>query len=212
MYEKEDIHSYSELYSDSPSDFLNHLERETHLKATRPYMISGKLQGRFLSFISHLLKPKRILEIGTFTGYATLSLAEGLSKDGKIITLEANEELGFFANSFFKKSDYSNQIEIIIGDALDTLSKLDDSFDLVFIDAKKTDYSKYYDLVIDKVNSGGVIISDNVIWYGKTAKEVKEKDKKTLALQDFNQKLLDDVRVENFILPVRDGLNIARKK
>ncbi len=159
--------------------------------------------------ISKLLGPSRILEIGTFTGYATLCMAEGLAEGGKIITLEANDELEKMTRGFFEQSEYSGRIELRIGDALQILPKLDEKFDLVFIDAKKRDYPLYFDLIIDKINQGGLILSDNILWSGKVLN--KEKDKTTQIIHGYNQKILNDPRVENILLPLRDGLNIARK-
>lgn len=207
-----ELYPYCEKHSKPHSDLLQKLERETHLKTTSPQMISGQLQGRFLSFLSHLIRPSYILEIGTFTGYSALCLAEGLPDNGKIITLEANEEMELMAKRFFDESEWASQIEMIIGNAEDVIPTLDYEFDLVFIDAKKTDYSLYYDLIIDKVKSGGVILADNVIWYENILDKKLLKNKKTASLHAFNEKLLADERIDNFILPLRDGLNIARKK
>ncbi len=212
MNQKIDIDDYSEKYSSSPSNLLNQLERETYLKSIKPYMISGRVQGRFLSFISQLMRPKSILELGTFTGYATLCLAEGLSENGMITTIEVNEEMEPLATKYFEKAGLGDRIQMLIGDAIEVMSDLNDQYDLVFIDAKKSDYPKYYEMIIDKVNPGGVIIADNVIWYGKVAEEIRSNDMKTKALQEFNAMVQHDPRVENFILPVRDGLNIVRKK
>jgi caffeoyl-CoA O-methyltransferase len=207
-----ELYPYCEKHSKQHSDLLQKLERETHLKTTSPQMISGQLQGRFLSFLSHLMRPRYILEIGTFTGYSALSLAEGLPENGKIITIEANEEMELMARRFFDESEWTSQIEMIIGNAEEVIPSLEHEFDLVFIDAKKIDYSLYYDLIIDKVKSGGVILADNVIWYENILDKKLLKDKKTASLHAFNEKLLADERIDNFILPLRDGLNIARKK
>lgn len=211
MNQKEDIYLYCEEFSNSPSHLLNQLERETYLKTIRPNMISGKLQGRFLSFLSHLVQPKMALEIGTFSGYASLCIAEGLAPDGQLITIEVNPEMETLAQKFFDASDYKEKIKMIIGDASEVITTLDEIFDFVFIDARKTDYSIYFDLIIDKVKSGGIIIADNVIWYGKTMQTHTKSDKQTDALRYFNEKLRNDNRIENLILPLRDGLNIARK-
>lgn len=209
MNQTEKIYSYCEKYSKTHSSLLHQLERETHLKTTTPRMLSGRIQGRILSFVSHLIRPDYVLEIGTFTGYSALCLAEGLSDEGKVLTLEVNEEMEPLASRFFKASEYAGKIDMRIANAIDMIPTLDDGIDLVFIDAKKMDYKIYYDLVFDKVRSGGVIIADNVIWAEKI---LDSTDKKTSALHEFNEKLLADDRVENFILPVRDGLNIVRKK
>jgi predicted O-methyltransferase YrrM len=174
-------------------------------------MLSGHLQGRFLSLISKILQPKLILEIGTYTGYSALCLAEGLAEKGHLITIDINEELETFARSFFNRSPYAAQIDYRIADAKDEVKKIDVPIDLVFIDADKRNYATYFDLVIDKVRSGGLIIVDNVLWSGKIIDSTAQ-DKSTVALRDFNQKCLDDVRVEKTLLPLRDGLLILRKK
>jgi caffeoyl-CoA O-methyltransferase len=208
----ENIAQYSEQHTSPESELLASLNRETHVKILQPRMLSGHLQGRFLSMLSFSHKPRRILEIGTFTGYSALCLAEGLTQDGKLITIDVNEELEVFTRKFFAKSAYSEQIEYIIGDAQVIIPTLDEEFDIVFIDADKLNYSKYYDLVFDKVKPNGLVISDNVLWSGKVANlpEVKKIDKDTQALLDFNKKCNDDPRTENILLPIRDGLMISR--
>jgi len=211
MQEKSDIDVYCETWSEEQPQLLAQLERETYLKTVNPNMLSGQLQGRLLSFISKLLQPKFILEIGTFTGYATHCLAEGLHHDGEIHTIEVKAELEPIAQQFFQQSAKKDQIFSHYGNAQEIIPNLNQNFDLVFIDAGKADYESYYDLVIEKVNKGGVIIADNVVWYGKVA-DNSINDKRTQALHFFNQKVKKDSRVENFILPLRDGLNIIRKK
>lgn len=208
----ENIAQYSEQHTSPESELLANLNRETHVKILQSRMLSGHLQGRFLSMLSCSHQPKRILEIGTYTGYSALCLAEGLTPDGKLITIDVNEELEDFTRKYFTQSLYSKQINYLIGDAQMIIPTLDEAFDIVFIDADKLNYSKYYDLVFDKVKVGGLIISDNVLWSGKVAniQEGKKIDKDTQALLDFNKKCNDDPRTENILLPIRDGLMISR--
>ena len=204
------IQKYCVDWSDKPADYMAELERETHLKTLAPQMISGALQGRFLSMISHMLRPKYILEIGTFTGYGALCLAEGLAPGGKLITLESNPELAAISSKYFKKSGLGDGIQPVVGDAMKIIPTLDNEIDLVFIDAGKLEYPAYFDLVIDKVRTGGFILADNVLWSGKIIAQNKDAD--TTAIHAFNQKVLSDPRVQNVILPVRDGLSISVKK
>lgn len=204
-----DIDCYSEEHSSEESDLLKRINRETHAKVMMPRMLSGHLQGRFLSMISHIIKPKRILEIGTYTGYSALCLAEGLQKDGTLITIDANEELENRVSGYFAASQYSSVIDYRIGDARKLVSELSGPFDLVFIDADKESYSLYYDLVFAKVSIGGVILADNVLWSGKVVETKPDKD--TRAILAFNEKIKNDTRVEKMLLPLRDGIFIARK-
>ncbi len=203
------IEEYSRIFSGEPSALLQELDRETHAMILQPRMLSGHLQGRFLSFFAKVCRPTTILEIGTFTGYSALCLAEGLSIDGRLITIDINEELETFTRSFFDRSEYKHQIDYRIADAKDELTKIDGPFDLVFIDADKRNYALYYDLIIDKMSPGGVILVDNVLWSGKIVDE-QARDKSTQALRDFNQKCLDDPRVDKMLLPLRDGLYMLR--
>lgn len=203
------IEEYSRIFSGEPSALLQELDRETHAMILQPRMLSGHLQGRFLSFFAKVCRPTTILEIGTFTGYSALCLAEGLGIDGRLITIDINEELETFTRSFFDRSDYKHQIDYRIADAKDELTKIDGPFDLVFIDADKRNYALYYDLIIDKMSPGGVILVDNVLWSGKIVDE-QARDKSTQALRDFNQKCLDDPRVDKMLLPLRDGLYMLR--
>jgi len=173
-------------------------------------MASGPLQGRFLAAIAMMKKPQYILEVGTFTGYATLCLAEGLAADGQITTIEVNAELAYISNKYFKKSPWSSQIKPVVGDALDLLAALDDGIDMVFIDAKKRDYIKYYDLIIDKVKSGGLILADNILWDGKVLDA--SPDRTTQSIKEFNSYVAKDLRVHNVIFPLRDGVNIMVKR
>ncbi|MHA8086688.1 O-methyltransferase [Aquirufa sp. Wall-65K1] len=205
------IDAYSRSFTEPESDLLKRLDRETHAQVLQPRMLSGHLQGRFLALISSLIQPKLILEIGTYTGYSALCLAEGLVPSGKLITLDINEELERFTRSFFEQSPLGSQIDYRIVDAKDEIPRIEDEIDLVFIDADKRNYALYFDLVINKVRKGGLIIVDNVLWSGKVVDE-SAKDKSTQALRDFNQKCLEDPRVENLLLPLRDGLLILKKK
>jgi len=205
------IQEYAESHTTPESPVLYDLNRQTHIKVLRPRMLSGHLQGEFLKMFSGLVKPRRILEVGTYTGYSTICLAEGLQEGGKLITLEKNVELIDFAQEYFKKSGYDNNIELVVGDALDTLHEVEGGFDLVFIDANKKDYSKYYDIIIEKVNKGGYILADNVLWSGKVVDEGADKDADTIAIKAFNKKVHDDPRTENMLLTLRDGILIIKK-
>lgn len=207
----EALSNYSEKHSETESALLNELNRETHLKAMSPRMLSGHLQGRVLSFISKLISPKNILEIGTYTGYSALCLAEGLQPDGKLVTIDPNEETNVMASKYFRRSAYAKQIELSTGDATKIIPILSQTFDIVFIDADKRNYALYFDLVIDKVRKGGLIIADNVLWSGKVTMPEQEMDADTKAIHDFNKKVSDDKRVTNLLLPVRDGLMLMLK-
>lgn len=207
-----ELENYLNQNTTPVSDLLNRLEKETFQKTTQPQMLSGAYQGRMLSLISKMIRPNRILEIGTFTGYATLCLAEGLDPNGKIITVDRNEELMYLPKKYFAESEFAEQIEIQIGNAMDVLDELDESFDLVFIDADKSNYVNYYEKVLEKMNSGGVILADNVLWYGKVLEEAKANDKDTIVLKEFNELAANDDRVETIILPIRDGISLIRKK
>jgi caffeoyl-CoA O-methyltransferase len=204
------IADYAEEHTTADNPILQELIRQTHLKTLKPRMLSGHLQGRFLSMISQLMQPKRILEIGTFTGYATLCLAEGLDTEGVLTTIEADDEKENFIKSFIEKAGLAPKIDLRIGNALDIIPTLNDTFDLVFIDAGKRDYAQYYDLVLSKVRSGGLIIADNILWSGKVTDEKKDLDSQIL--DDFNKKIHADPQVECVLLPLRDGLMMARKK
>lgn len=206
------IENYSEEHSSNHSAILNELYRETHLKVMHPRMLSGQQQGRFLSMLSHMIHPKAILEIGTYTGYSAICLAEGLSKEGKIHTLELDPELEKIANKYFKKAGVEKQIIQYFGDALKIIPSLDILFDLVFIDADKNNYANYYRLIFDKVRSGGYILVDNVLWSGKVIESLKKGDKDTPGIIEFNTLVQQDERVENVLLPIRDGLMLIRKK
>ena len=203
------IAAYADAHTAPESDFLRALVRETHLKTLKPRMLSGHVQGRLLSLIAKLMQPRRILEIGTFTGYSALCLAEGLVADGILTTLEANDELESLIHKYINAAGFSEKIDVKIGDALKIIPTLDDVFDLVFIDAGKRDYPTYFDLVVPKVRSGGLVIADNILWSGKVVEEIKDFD--TTIIDQFNKKVLADERVECLLLPLRDGLMMARK-
>jgi len=204
-----DIEKYVSEWSEEESDILQNVARETFLKVQMPQMCSGHYQGVVLKMISNMLQPRRILEIGTFTGYATICLAEGLSADGTLYTLDINDELEEVFSKYFKASKNGNKITFIPGNALETVQKIDEIFDLIFIDADKHNYSNYFDLVIEKTRIGGFIIADNVLWKGKVLDQ--KMNINTLAIHEYNKKIKNDPRVENVILPIRDGLNIARR-
>ena len=205
----EELNYYIERHSGEESALLRKINRETHAHILMPRMLSGHLQGRVLSMISKMLNPSSILEIGTYTGYSAICLAEGLEKGGKLITLDINEELEKRVRGYFTEAKLDNVVDYRIGNALDIIPALNTNFDLVFIDADKVNYSNYYDLVIEKVNCGGLIIADNVLWSGKVLSEKPDKD--TKAILDFNSKVTNDARVENVLFPVRDGLMVIRK-
>ena len=207
----DELTNYLDSYCDSEDDLLKTINRDTHLKVLKPHMVSGHYQGRVLSMLSKLINPERILEIGTFTGYATLCLAEGLSATGIIHTIDVNQELEEMARNFFQKSTYNHQVQYHLGNALDIIPNLNETFDLVFIDADKKNNDAYYDLVFDKLSSGGLIIVDNVLWKGKVLENV-DNDNTTNIIIKFNNKIQADNRVEKLILPIRDGLLVIRKK
>jgi len=207
----DELTHYLENSCEPENELLKHINRETHLKVSMPRMLSGHYQGRLLSMISKMISPQRILEIGTFTGYATLCLAEGLRENGIIHTIDINVELEDMVRSNFKKSDLNSKIMYQIGDAKEIISTLNETFDLVFIDADKKSNAAYYDMIIDKVRSGGLILVDNVLWSGKVLDEGVT-DQKTSFISKFNEMVSADQRVEKLILPVRDGLFLIRKK
>jgi len=204
------LETYIEQHSDVEPILLQELSRETHLKVIQPRMITGHFQGRFLSLLSKIIAPKRILEIGTYTGYSALCLAEGLIESGTLETIEVNPELATIQKKYFDKSDYSSQIKTYMGDALDIIPTLEGPFDLVFIDAEKKQYDAYFEAVIKKSKSGTVILSDNVLWTGKVLEPLDPKDKTTKVLLDYNKKLAEDPRVQTSLLPIRDGLTMSR--
>ena len=206
------IDTYVVNHSQKEPELLQQLNKETWQKVLNPRMLSGSYQGRLLSIISKLIHPKNILEIGTYTGYSALCLAEGMQKDGQLITIDKNEELENFAKKYFNRSAYKNQIHQVIGNALDVIPTLTQKFDLVFIDADKSNYINYFNLIIDHMNPGGVILSDNVLWSGKILEDLKPNDVDTKTLIAYNKLLNTDTRVETILLPIRDGLTITRVK
>lgn len=204
------LENYIADNSQEEPEVLKELTRETHLKVLRPRMITGHFQGRVLSMLSKIVNPTTILEIGTYTGYSAICLAEGLRKDGKLHTIDINEELYDIQQRYFQKSGFAPQIVQHIGDALDIIPTLDTVFDLVFIDAEKTSYDEYFESVIPKTRPGGIILSDNVLWSGKVVEPLDIKDKATESLLKYNTKLKEDPRVETVLLPIRDGLTLSR--
>lgn len=208
----EDIDDYVVNHSENEPELLQQLNRETYQKILQPRMLSGHYQGRLLSLISKLVNPKNILEIGTYTGYSALCLAEGMQLNGELHTIDINEELIDFQRKYFDKSGYGKQIVQYLGNALDIIPKLDKTFDLIFIDADKENYTNYFNTIINKLNTGGIILSDNVLWSGKILDTTfKKDDMATPALIDYNNLLKNDKRVETVVLPIRDGLTISRK-
>lgn len=202
---------YLEDHTSYEPEILRKLRRETYQKTTQPHMISGYQQGRLLSIISKMLNPKNVLEIGTFTGYATLSLAEGLAKDGKITTLDVNEDLAYLPRKYFQESEFSLQIDFKIQDAKEFLRNSEEIFDLVFIDADKENYAEYFRLIKPRTQSGSVVLFDNVLWYGKVLEE-NPKQKSTQIIKELNDLAAQDEDFDNLILPLRDGVNFLRRK
>lgn len=207
----EKIEDYVEKHSQKEPELLRILEDRTFRRVLNPRMCSGAFQGRLLSMISRLVRPSRILEIGTYTGYSALCLAEGLARDGKLITVDKNPEIEDMAREFFALSPYGKQIEMIVGDALRIIPSLEGEFDLVFIDADKINYVNYFHQVIDKISKGGVLLSDNVLWSGKVVEPLSPKDKDTRVLLEYNRILAEDTRLQTLMLPVRDGITISIK-
>lgn len=206
------LDEYIRSHIDEEGELLAALNRDANVNLLRPRMISGHLQGRILKMFCHMLRPKRILEIGTYTAYATLCMAEALDKNAEIHTIEINDEMEDFIMKYVSRSPYKDKIRMHIGDAMTIIPELDMSFDLVFIDADKRLYSEYYDLVFDKIPQGGIIFADNTLWDGKVLAEPHRSDQQTLGIIAFNDKIKNDGRVEKVILPLRDGLTIIRKK
>ncbi|WP_291778299.1 O-methyltransferase [Cecembia sp.] len=208
----QDLLTYCELHSEEEDPLLKHISRETHTKVLMPRMLSGHLQGKFLEFLVKMQRPAVILEIGTYTGYSAICMARGLGEHGKLITLDINEELETMVRNFFEKSGLNHKIDYRIGNALETIPLLKENFDMVFIDADKSNYINYYNLIIDRVNPNGMIIADNVLWSGKVIVNDGQKiDKDTQAILDYNRMIKNDPRVESLLLPIRDGLMFARK-
>jgi predicted O-methyltransferase YrrM len=204
-----DLQRYAEDHTSTETDLLRRINRDTHARVMAPRMLSGHLQGRLLSMISKMIRPQRILEIGTYTGYSAICLAEGLTSDGHLTTVDINEELEESVRRNFEEAGLSGKITYIIGNAKRVIPTLMEEFDLVFIDADKESYSEYYNMVIDKVKPGGIILADNVLWSGKVLMDKKDKD--TRAIVTFNEMIKNDSRVEKILLPVRDGIFMIRK-
>lgn len=207
-----ELEQYIEAHSEPESDVLAELSRETHLNVLRPRMLSGNLQGQFLRMICQMIRARRVLEIGTYTGYAAIAMASGMEEDGVLHTIDVNDELEDFTRHYIGKSGLRERIVFHVGDACEIIPCLDEMFDLVFIDADKREYSEYYRLVFDKVRSGGIIVADDVLWDGKVADPRVKLDAQTKGILDFNDMVQSDQRVENLLLPVRHGLMIVRKK
>ncbi len=205
------LESYVLNHSEKEPDLLQLLSRQTHLKFLQPRMLSGALQGRVLAMLSKLAQPKIIVEVGTFTGYSALCLAEGMTKNGVLHTIDINEELYDFQREFFNQSPYGHQIKQHLGDAIEILPKISGPYDLVFLDADKVQYEAYLALVINKIRAGGLLIIDNVLWDYKVLKPTAEKDLETAAIKRFNQLIQQEESLENVLLPIRDGLMVCRK-
>ena len=208
----EKIDDYAVAHSQDEPVLLQELSKETWQKVLAPRMLSGHFQGRLLSMLSKLIRPKSILEIGTYTGYSALCLAEGIHKEGTLHTIDINEELFDLQRKYFDKSRYGHQIKQYIGKALDIIPTIESNFDLVFIDADKSNYVNYFHAIVDKINSGGIILSDNVLWSGKVVEKLDPKDIDTEALLAYNKLLKEDDRIDTILLPIRDGLTISRVK
>ena len=210
-FSKEDIHRYIDNHSSKESAILYELRRETELKCLNPIMLSGKSQGNFLTIISKLIKPINVLEIGTYTGYSTLCIAQGINPEGMIHTIDKNEELLQIQNKYFEKSGYRKQIKQHTANAMNIISNFKLNFDMVFLDADKENYSNYLDQVLPKLKSGGVLLTDNVLWHGKVLKNNENQDKITKLINQFNKKLLNNESLKTVILPIRDGISVSIK-
>lgn len=206
----ENLEDYVANHSQAEPKLLAQLNKETHQKILQPRMLSGHFQGRVLSMLSKIIRPKHILEIGTYTGYAALCLAEGMQENGTLDTIDINEELITIQNKYFEASPWKDQISSHLGDALEIIPKLNKKFDLVFIDADKENYINYFHLIVPMMNKGGIILSDNVLWSGKVLEPISEKDTNTKILVEYNKLINEDARVETVLLPIRDGLTVTR--
>ena len=210
-FSNKEIYNYIDNHSSDESDILYELRRETELKCLNPIMLSGKIQGNFLAIISKLIKPFNVLEIGTYTGYSTLCIANGLNPAGMIHTIDKNEELLQIQNKYFEKSGLRNQIKQYTGDALAIIPKLKFDFDMVFLDADKENYVKYLELISPKLKSGGVLLTDNVLWHGKILESPENQDRVTRLIDNFNKKILEDKSLKTVMLPIRDGISLTLK-
>jgi len=207
-----ELNKYILDHIDEEDPVLQELDRETHLKVIGARMLSGNLQGQVLTLLSKMIQPKRILEVGTFTGYSAICLAKGLSETGKLITIEVDDELESFSKKYFEKAGLADKIEQRIGPALEIIPEIDETFDLVFLDADKKEYTEYFSLVFDKLRTGGIIIADNTLWSGKVLETPAPDDEQTKGIIAFNEMIKNEKRVEKVILPLRDGMTIIRKK
>ena len=214
MFTDDQLNQYIKSHTTPEDSLLTQVERDTHQHVLAPRMVSGHIQGAVLQMLSMMIRPKRILEIGTFTGYSALCLARGLDKDGILHTIEIDDELEYIYAKYFAQSTYAQNIKYHIGDAREIITTLNETFDLVFLDGDKRQYTEYYNILMDNnlVKSGGYIFADNVLWSGKVVETVKSSDKQTLNILEFNDLIMKDERVENVILPIRDGMNIIRVK
>ena len=208
---KKEIYNYIDHHTTDESPILSKLRRETELKYLNPIMLSGKVQGNFLAIISKLIKPLNVLEIGTYTGYSTLCIAEGLPAEGIIHTIDKNEELLDIQNVYFEKSGFKNQIKQYTGDALAVIPGLNINFDMIFLDADKENYIKYLELISPKLNPGGVLLTDNVLWHGKILESTENQDRTTKSIDNFNKKVHEDKSLKTVILPIRDGISLTLK-
>ena len=210
-FSKKKIYNYIDHHTTDESPILSKLRRETELKYLNPIMLSGKVQGNFLTIISKLIKPLNVLEIGTYTGYSTLCIAEGLPAEGIIHTIDKNEELLDIQNVYFEKSGFKNQIKQYTGDALAVIPGLNINFDMIFLDADKENYIKYLELISPKLNPGGVLLTDNVLWHGKILESTENQDRTTKSIDNFNKKVREDKSLKTVILPIRDGISLTLK-
>lgn len=210
-FSNKEIYNYIDNHSSDESDILYELRRETELKCLNPIMLSGKIQGNFLAIISNLIKPFNVLEIGTYTGYSTLCIAEGLNPGGMIHTIDKNEELLQIQNKYFEKSGLRNQIKQYTGDAIAIIPKLKFDFDMVFLDADKENYVKYLELILPILKPGGVLLTDNVLWHGKILESSENQDRVTRLIDNFNKKILEDKSLKTVMLPIRDGISLTLK-
>ena len=208
----EKLNDYIKNHSNKESDLLKELSRETKLKILNPRMLSGSYQGRILSMISKLTKPKYILEIGTYTGYSSLCLAEGMKNDGELHTIDKNEELYDFQRKYFNKSHYKDKIFQHLGNALELIESINKKFDLIFLDADKENYTKYLELLVNKLNTNGILVTDNVLWSGKVTMPISDEDLSTQEIDKFNKLLNQRSDMETIIFPIRDGISVSRKK
>jgi caffeoyl-CoA O-methyltransferase len=211
MQHDSQMENYCMEFSKTMPEFMAQLERETHLKTTQPRMLSGSIQGAYLKFIAELISARYVVEVGTFTGYSALCMAMGMPSDGRLITLEVDEEMRYFHDKYFSKSGEKNKIHVMYGDAMNSLDSVESGIDLAFIDADKKNYLAYYEKLLPKMRQGGLILADNVLWSGKVYNP-EEQDKNTVALREFNQRVTADQRVDNFLLYIRDGLMMIRKR